>query len=205
MDVGCGTGLVMQLFSTVLDVRGVDLDARMVGSTREKGFEAVQADAMELPFDDATFDVVYCSYTLLWVEDPQKAIQEMTRVARDRVVCLAEPDYGGRICVPQEVADLDDYLVGSMIAEGADPYMGRKLGMLMERAGLRTEVGVHSGAWSCDRLREEADAEWNSISKAVRPMIGPEALDSAKSAWDRALADRSLFLYNPVLFAVGSK
>jgi SAM-dependent methyltransferase len=205
LDVGCGPGLVMGLLSPLLQVEGLDQDPRMVRSARERGFDAVQGDALALPFDDRSFDVVYCSFTLLWISDPQTAVREMSRVARRHVVFLAEPDYGGRICVPGEVAALDHYLVESMEGEGADPYMGRKIGMLMERAGLKADLGVHSGTWTNDRLSEEADAEWDSIVKAVGAKVDRVTLEEARKAWTKALEDRSLFLFNPVFYAIGSK
>ncbi len=92
-----------------------------------KGFRAVLGDAESLPFADGSFDIAYCSFTLIWLKDPQRAIQEMARVARSSVVCLAEPDYGGRVCRPREIADLDRALVDSLRSEGADPLVGGKL------------------------------------------------------------------------------
>lgn len=92
-----------------------------------------------------------------------------------------------------------------MMGEGADPYIGRKIGMLMERAGMRAEVGVHSGTWTNERLRDEADAEWDSIVNAVGARVDRGKLDQTRKAWIKALDDRSLFLFNPVFYAIGTK
>lgn len=205
LDVGCGPGLVMELFSPFLDVMGLDIDPEMVRQVREKGMEAVQGDAQDLPFEDDSFDIAYCSFTMLWVNDPGKAIAEMARVARRCVVCLAEPDYGGRICSPPEVALLDEALVRSLRAEGADPFVGRKLILFMERTGLEVESGVHPGTWSPSQLRDDARAEWDSLSRAVSGSVDAETMAKARSAWDRSLADGSLFMFNPVFYAIGWK
>jgi SAM-dependent methyltransferase len=205
LEVGCGPGLVMELLSPTFDVKGIDIDPHMVRKAREQGLDAYQGDAMALPFEDNAFDVVYCCYTLLWVKDPEKAIREMARVSRRSVACLAEPDYGGRICHPKEVADLDHYLVESLIEEGADPYIGRKLCGLMEAAGLDVELGMQPGVWSPEQLRIEAEAEWDSLANAVRERMDKDTLAETKVAWDKALADRSLFLFNPVFYAIGRK
>jgi len=205
LDVGCGPGLLMVLFSPTFDVKGMDLDPEMVRTARGRELDVVQGDAMAIPFVNGSFDVVYCSFTLLWLGDPQKAVREMARASRRFVVLLAEPDYGGRISEPKEVAELDRYLVGSLVGQGADPFVGRKLGAIMEAAGLEVELGVHPGVWSPGQLRDEANEEWASIANAVRDIVDPETLESARSAWDRALADRSLFLFNPVFYAIGRK
>jgi SAM-dependent methyltransferase len=205
LDVGCGPGLVMELFAPSFEVRGLDIDPEMVRKVKGRGFDAILGDVTDLPFGDDSFDVVYCSFTLLWVNDPQRAVREMSRVSRKSVVCLAEPDYGGRIVRPKEVADLDHYLTGSLVREGADPFIGRKLGGLMEVAGLEVEMGVHSGVWSPKQLRQEAGAEWDSIQRSVQETAGKDMVQRAKAAWDRALADGDLFLFNPVFYAVGRK
>jgi len=76
---------------------------------------------------------------------------------------------------------------------------------MMEGIGLDVEVGVHSGVWSPDQLRKEANAEWESIAEAIKDLIEKNDLERAKAAWDRALADGSLFLFNPVFYAIGRK
>jgi SAM-dependent methyltransferase len=205
LDVGCGPGMVMELFSPMLEVKGLDIDPTMVHRAREQGLNAFLGDASALPFEDGSFDIAYCSFTLLWVKDPQKVIREMVRVSRRFVVCLAEPDYGGRISHPKEVADLDRYLVESLVDEGADPFIGRKLGTMLERAGLEVEMGVHSGVWSPGQLKNEAKAEWDSIVRSVKERAETDVLEKAKAAWDRSLADGSLFLFNPVFYAIGRK
>ena len=65
LDVGCGPGLVMELLSPFLDVMGLDIDQEMVRQVRAKGMEAVLGDAQDLPFKDDSFDLVYCSFTMM--------------------------------------------------------------------------------------------------------------------------------------------
>ncbi len=205
LDVGCGPGLVMELFSPCLQATGLDIDPTMVERVKGKGFRAVLGDAESIPFADGSFDIAYCSFTLIWLKDPQRAIQEMARVARSSVVCLAEPDYRGRVCRPREIADLDRALVDSLRSEGADPLVGGKLVRMMDEAGLIVESGVHSGAWTPSQMQREAEAEWLSLSQAVKGRIDDASLERAKAAWDAALAEGTLYLYNPINFAIGRK
>ena len=205
LDVGCGPGLVMELFSPLMDIVGVDIDPAMVRRARGRGLRAVVGDALQLPFADRSIDVVYCSFTLMWVGDAEKAVEEMARVARRCVVCLAEPDYGGRICHPPEVALMDRPLVDSLRAQGADPFAGRRLGRCMEVAGLKVECGVHSGVWSPSGFLRESEEEWASLANDVAGLVDDRTLSETRAAWDRASADGSLFLFNPVFYAIGRK
>lgn len=54
-----------------------------------------QADVQELPFDDKSFDFVYCSHVLEHIEDPIKALNEISRVGKR-----------GFIEVPTKTSDL---------------------------------------------------------------------------------------------------
>jgi SAM-dependent methyltransferase len=55
--------------------RALDDDPPPVGSYR-----LVQAGAQELPFPDASFETVVCTYVLCSVPDPRGALSEITRV-----------------------------------------------------------------------------------------------------------------------------
>ncbi len=55
----------------------------------------IKADVQNLPFKNKAFDFVFCSHVLEHVENPEKAIQELTRVAKR-----------GYIEVPNAIADL---------------------------------------------------------------------------------------------------
>ena len=101
LDVGCGPGFVMELMGDQADVRGVDIDADMVRACRARGLLADEGSVYDLPFRDESFDIVYCTFLFLWLEDPSSALAEMTRVSRRHVLCLAEPDFGARIDYPE--------------------------------------------------------------------------------------------------------
>ncbi len=52
------------------------------GGVKKSGKEFVDADAENLPFEDETFDFVYCSHLLEHVENPGKVISEILRVTK---------------------------------------------------------------------------------------------------------------------------
>jgi hypothetical protein len=54
-------------------------------------------------------------------------------------------------------------------------------------------------------MRGEAEAEWHSLSQAVKGWVDEAVLEKAQAAWNKALADGTLCLFNPVLYAIGRK
>ena len=117
----------------------------------QRGLKVVRAEAHHLPYDDDSFDVVYCSFLMLWLDHPAKAIGEMKRVAKDWVICLAEPDYGGRIDHPGELTNLTKYLALDIKGLGGDPFVGRKLRAFFNDNGMEARSACIRayGGWIC--------------------------------------------------------
>ncbi len=206
LDVGCGPGHVMEVMSSVMDVRGVDIDPEMVSAGRARGLNVLHAPAEKLPFDDASFDFVYCTFLMLWVKDPIPVISEMRRVSRRWVACLAEPDFGARLDYPDALAPLKELVTKGIRDEGGDPFIGRKLRSVFAQCGLDAEVGAHLGVWSVEKLRQETPDEWKWIRMTARPGFDSKLqLDRIRSAWEQGLADGSLFQFNPVFYALAKK
>lgn len=88
LDVGCGTGYVLNLARRLgFDVRGVDPSGGMLAkAVKHYGFPPgtlVQAPAETLPFEDESFDVVLATGVLVHLPNPATAIAEMARVTRE--------------------------------------------------------------------------------------------------------------------------
>jgi SAM-dependent methyltransferase len=205
LDVGCGPGLVMELLASRLQVKGVDLDQGMARRAREKGLDVAQGNAYQLPFPSASFDIVYCSFLLLWTKEPEKAVKEMGRVARHWVICLAEPDYGGRIDHPLELLALKDLAIKGLQDEGADPFMGRKLRSVFSGCGLEAEIGQHPGVWDMERLYQEGRDEMLSLESARDASMDASERARLEQAWDQGYREGTLFQFNPVFYALASK
>jgi ubiquinone/menaquinone biosynthesis C-methylase UbiE len=91
LEVGCGTGLVMQrMLGFARSVKGVDLSPGMLEKARERGLDVREASATALPFGDAEFDVT-CSFKVLaHVPEIELALSEMARVTRPGGYVIAE-------------------------------------------------------------------------------------------------------------------
>ena len=84
LDVGCGMGELAERVQRELgaDVVAVDISARMVELTRERGIEATVADVQALPFEDGSFDCVAANWVLYHVPDLDLGVRELARVIR---------------------------------------------------------------------------------------------------------------------------
>ena len=89
LDLGIGTGVSLNYYPDRGQVIGVDLSAGMLREARHKIEErglrnahVFQANALQLPFADSTFDHVFLSHVISVVSDPIQLIREAQRVAK---------------------------------------------------------------------------------------------------------------------------
>jgi ubiquinone/menaquinone biosynthesis C-methylase UbiE len=90
LDVACGTGIVARLAAEYVgntgQITGLDITpdmlkvARSLSETIQPAIKWREGNATELPFADATFDVVVCQQGLQFFPDPLVALKEMRRV-----------------------------------------------------------------------------------------------------------------------------
>lgn len=85
LDLAAGTGASSAvLAATGARVLAADLSEGMIeiGRQRHPDIDFVQANALDLPFEDNTFDTVTISYGLRNIPDPDLALREMLRVTK---------------------------------------------------------------------------------------------------------------------------
>src|ERR1700753_794480 len=140
LDVGAGSGAISVSFAKLIPdghVTGVDLNpnilprAQAVAETAGvTNVDFQQGSAFKLPFDDETFDVVFCHQVLIHIGSPWDALSEMLRVAkRGGIVAAREGDYEME-CVWPELDELRKFhklMAGLMSAGGGTPTAGRQL------------------------------------------------------------------------------
>jgi phosphatidylethanolamine/phosphatidyl-N-methylethanolamine N-methyltransferase len=97
LDIGIGTGGSAPFYPEHARVIGVDLSSGMLREARKKieetNFQHVtvfQGNALELPFEDSTFDHIFISHVISVVSQPELLVREAQRVAREgaRIVIL---------------------------------------------------------------------------------------------------------------------
>jgi ubiquinone/menaquinone biosynthesis C-methylase UbiE len=89
LDVGTGTGFLAILLAELgHEVVGLDLSRGMIEVAREKARKAgvkvefKLGDAENLPFRDRSFDAVICRHLLWTLPNPEKAVEEWSRVVK---------------------------------------------------------------------------------------------------------------------------
>ncbi|MGD0574337.1 MAG: methyltransferase domain-containing protein [Anaerolineales bacterium] len=210
LEVGCGTGVLTGELQRMrrASVYGLDLDLTRLRFAKALGSDCCYScgDGHFLPFPDSSFGVCLCHYLLLWVQDPSQVLREMRRVTRKGgwVLVLAEPDYGGRIDHPPQLALLGEWQRASLRRQGALPEMGRRLGSLLVGAGLQgIQTGVIGGEWTRPPSAEEWAQEWDVLQADLEGSVGAARLDQLRekdrSAWLKG--ERVLFV--PTFYGLG--
>jgi SAM-dependent methyltransferase len=90
LEIAAGTGVVTRALASALpesvSIVATDLNQAMLDHAAALGtkrpVEWRQADAMNLPFQDGTFDAVVCQFGVMFFPDKSKAFSEVRRVLR---------------------------------------------------------------------------------------------------------------------------
>jgi SAM-dependent methyltransferase len=89
LAIGCGTcGCLVPLIERGIDVTGIDPSPYMLDIARDRfgrRVELYRGVAEDLPFDDNQFNHAVFFFSLEYVDDPEQALSEAFRVAKDRV------------------------------------------------------------------------------------------------------------------------
>ncbi len=143
LDLGCGFGTITQELASQAGGRVVALDHNYLAlNTSPAALRAAGpacGDAAALPFADGSFDLIFSQLALLWMP-LASTLTEVRRVMRAGGALVAiEPDYGGLIEYPPEIA-LKDLWMTALARAGADPLIGRKLPSALAEQGFEVKV-----------------------------------------------------------------
>src|SRR6266542_1569305 len=155
LDVGCGQGTItLGLAETVAHVDAVDpaeeafADARHYAAEHEiKNVEFRVGSVYGLDFPDDYFDACLCHSILETLDRPPDGLIEIKRILKPGgVLGVACVEYGGLILAGPGAELLRRfYAVREQVwqlEEAADPYRGRELRGLLQRAGFHDVVAT---------------------------------------------------------------
>ncbi len=129
LDVGIGTGLSLDLYPQHCKVTGIDISEGMLAKAAKRieqyGYKFANlsvADALNLPFSDASFDHVFVTHVITVVSDPVRLIDEMRRVCK----------VGGKIVI------VNHFLSGNRFAAALE----KLLRPICEKIGWRSDLSL---------------------------------------------------------------
>lgn len=143
-DVGCGDGFsAHHLGRLVADIEGGDASSAMLAKNPLPRQRLHRIDAEALPFEDASFDLVYTWEVLHHVPDPGKVVREMARVSRCWVV-IFEPNRSNPL----------QFLFGALVPEERGTWRStrRFLTDLCRRARLEVVAAEYCGKIPPNRM-----------------------------------------------------
>jgi SAM-dependent methyltransferase len=216
LDVGCGSGFVTRDITRLTKghVIAVDGSAHLLDVAQKilgdyTNTTLCVGDAQQLPFPSDTFDLVTCNLLLMWADDPQAVVHEMTRVVKPQGKILAslEPDYGGKIHWPEH-KKVDPLFAGEAIRrKGGDPHIGRKLRSLFVTAGLDTTIGIgNNRIWSCEEDKQYYLHSRDFYIKVLQEAgLSEKEIDQWEYDFLRSVDEGIQLNFFPQFYAIGIK
>ena len=213
LDVGCGPGSITADLALLVPegkIVGVDASETAINAASARqdlpsNCTFHTADAMNLPYPDATFDVVQTSQLLCHLSDPVGAMKEFRRVCKEGgFVACREGDIGSMIVHPRHPGlDLSAKIQPIVMSgHGASPDAGRKLvqwaldagftdDKLKFTAGHMTaalESREFHGKIAAARVREDHEYRRNAMKHAG---VSERDLDLMVEGWEAFAADKA--------------
>ena len=140
LDVGCGTGFLIDLLAKdhMADYIGLDLSPEMIRMAKLKNIQGAsffEGTADKLPFPDEVFDIVTCSQSFHHYPYQKKAMEEAYRVLRKGgIYILSDTGIGGI------GAWIDNHILFKLARSGDCHTMDRRgIGEMMESVGFKVE------------------------------------------------------------------
>ncbi len=172
LDVGCGTGLFLEMASkTGAEITGVDFSPGFLEFSKQRLPEGDfhLAEMEKLPFADNTFDAVVGVNSFQFSKDPVKAFKEAKRVSKDKVIISF-------FTSPKE-NDLFDFIssvrpfMPPEFSNGPTPFT-------LSKEGKFEEVAKNAGLKIIDKLNVESLWTYPNMEIALKALgsSGPAAM-----------------------------
>jgi len=139
VDLGCGVGMTTQLLAELVgptgEVVGVDYSAAQIEQARAllpaglSNVRFVEASAIDTGLRREAFDVVYCRFLLIHLQDPEAALREMHELLKpEGIMAIEDGDLTSASSEPRSKLEEFSNLFGALGPKwGVDYTLGRRL------------------------------------------------------------------------------
>jgi ubiquinone/menaquinone biosynthesis C-methylase UbiE len=219
LDVGCGPGVIIKECARLVRTgQGVGIDISTdrieVAKRNCKGISNVRfvpGSAVNIPFDNDTFDVVYSRFLLEYLPNPQIAVGEMKRVCKPGGTVILQDLDGQLLWHYPEDADLQQRIeiaLEHLGKTGFDPLIGRKLFWMLKQASFdEIEVIIEPYHFYPGRISDKEYREWElklDIAKStIAPVFGEKEAERLKADFLMYLSREDTFTYSNLVSAYG--
>lgn len=150
LDCGCGPGSITLGIAARITpgkVIGVDFAASQIVRAQANALQAAipnvefqTADCYALPFDNQSFDRVFCHALMEHLADPVRVLKEFHRVLKPGgIVGVCSPDWNGLLVAPSSspLIEATEIYADLQSRNGGDLRVGTKLGEYLAEAGFQ--------------------------------------------------------------------
>ena len=213
LEAGCGVGGQTVILArkspgaefTSIDISGESLDEAKT-RIEQNGIVNThfqQANIMDLPFSDESFDHVFICFVLEHLSEPLEALSELKRVLRKGGTLTAiEGDHGSCFWHPQTPDSLKvwDCMIKTQQFLGHDPLIGRRVYPLLQQAGLVIEYVTPKWVYTDSSTPELTDGAINKIIVPMTQTAREQSLQQGlidPDTWERGIDDLAKVVINP--------
>ena len=207
LDVGCGSGVITREIAKQVypaPVVGLDMSQALLEKGRQMGADSSQnitfqaGSAYDLPFADNSFDIVYARLLFQHLSEPLTALNNIWRVLKPGgLLCILDVDRDWSSLYPEPASSvaLDQAIIKTQIAEGGDPWVGRKRSYYLKSCQF-SQVKTTISLIDSDRLGTERFFGMLSLGEA-----GKAVHDDIKQVQGSAKADVKALVNDPYVWA----
>jgi ubiquinone/menaquinone biosynthesis C-methylase UbiE len=221
LEVGSGVGaqteILLRHFPEV-HVTGVDINDEQIAEARRYlatvpwatgRFEIVKANATSLPFEPESFDSAFLCWFLEHVSDPARVLTEVRRVLVPGAPVVCNEVLNATFFInPYSPATLRYWMAFNdhQLTLGGDPFVGAKLGNLLQSVGFR-DIHTEVRSFHLDNRSPAERAEfiqyWTELLLSGAPSllaaekVSQENVDEMTRELERVAHDpNSVFFYS---------
>ena len=205
LDCGCGPGTISvgladaiapgQLVGIDLDGQHIELSRRLAADSGLSNVHFETANVYQLPYDDQSFDAVFCHAVLEHLDKPDRALAEMYRVLKPQgLIGIRTPDHDGNLLWPelQGLSAAMELVTKVIAAHGGDGSRGKQFRERLVNAGFvdirmtasydsyGTPEAVRAWAETCATAAEDPIISERVVSRGLADV---ETLAQRAAAW----------------------